>query len=72
VFKQYEREFDLRQLFILSTVVFKTHAVFPCMELINNVLAGKVFSQRTFERVAGVLHNFLAFAKSRLCKYSAK
>jgi site-specific recombinase XerD len=41
-------------------------------EYVNNVLAGKAFSQRTLKRAAGALHNFLAFAKPRLCKHSAK
>jgi hypothetical protein len=41
-------------------------------EYVNNVLAGKAFSQRTLKRATGALHNFLAFAKPRLCKHSAK
>jgi hypothetical protein len=40
-------------------------------EYVNNALAGEV-SQRTLKRAAGALHNFLAFAKPRLCKHSAK
>jgi phosphoglycolate phosphatase-like HAD superfamily hydrolase len=41
-------------------------------QYMNEVVASRFFSQRTVKSVAGSLHSFLAFAKPRLCKHSAK